>query len=184
MDSRLLKSIRRSWGVFLLFGLAAIVFGVALLVWPDYSVLALVAAFGILALVDGAISLLSGARDDLALPRWLLVAYGLLSIAFGVAALIWPQAMAVAMLWLLALWLVLAGIARIVFAIQVRKLINGEWLLVLSGVLALLLGILFLARPDIGLLAVMVWIAIGALLYGVLQVIVALRLRARTRTLA
>ena len=45
------------------------------------------------------------------------------------------------------------------------------------------LGILFLVRPDIGLLAVMVWIAIGALLYGVLQVIVALRLRARTRQL-
>ena len=108
----------------------------------------------------------------------------MVSIGFGLAAVVWPMEMATAMLWLIALWLVVAGIARIVFAIQVRKLINGEWLLALSGALALALGILFLVRPEIGLLAVMVWIAIGALLYGVLQVAVALRLRARTRTLA
>lgn len=184
MDSRLMKGIRRSWWVFLLYGLAAIAFGLALLVWPEYSLIALVMAFGLLALLDGLVSLLSAIRGDLALPRWLLVVYAVVSIGFGLAAVVWPMEMATAMLWLIALWLVVAGIARIVFAIQVRKLINGEWLLALSGALALALGILFLVRPEIGLLAVMVWIAIGALLYGVLQVVVALRLRARTRTLA
>jgi len=183
MDSRLRKGIRRSWWVFLLYGVAAIVFGIVLLAWPEYSVIAMVMAFGILALLDGAVSLLSAILRDLALPRWLLVVYALVSIGFGLAALVWPMQMATAMLWLIALWLVVAGLARLVFAIQVRKLINGEWLMALSGALALALGILFLVRPHIGLVAVMVWIAIGALLYGVLQVIVALRLRARNRTL-
>ena len=73
MDSRLMKGIRRSWWVFLLYGLAAIVFGIALLVWPEYSLIALVMAFGLLALLDGLVSLLSAIRGDLALPRWLLV---------------------------------------------------------------------------------------------------------------
>ena len=74
-------------------------------------------------------------------------------------------------------WLLVAGIARIVFAIEVRKLVRGEWLLALSGVLAIALGVLFFARPDIGLAAMAVWVAVGALLYGVLQLVVALRMR-------
>ena len=183
MESRIRKGIQRSWSILLLYGLIAVVFGVVLLLWPQQSVVVLVAAFGILSLADGAVSLLSMSRRDLALPRWLLVAYALVSVAFGVLALWRPLEMATAMLWVLALWLILAGVARIVFAIQVRKLVHGEWLLALSGVLALALGILFFARPGIGLVAVTAWIAIGALLYGALQIIVAFRLRARTRVL-
>ena len=169
--------IQRSWWVFLLYGLLAIAFGAATLAWPGLSVLALVMAFGVLAVADGAVSLLSVVRRDLALPRWLLVLYALVSLGFGLLALLRPEAMATAMLWVLATWLLVAGIARIVFAIQVRKLVRGEWLLALSGVLAIVLGVLFFARPDVGLLTMAVWVAIGALLYGVLQVLVALRMR-------
>ena len=169
--------IQRSWWVFLLFGLLAIVFGVATLVRPDLSVIAMVMAFGALAVADGVVSLLSAARRDLALPRWLMVLYALASLGFGVAALLRPAFMATALLWVLAGWLLVAGIARIVFAIQIRKLVRGEWLLALSGALAIALGVLFFARPDIGLLTMAVWVAVGALLYGVLQVAVALRMR-------
>lgn len=181
MGSRFQSGLRRSWWVFLIYGLLAIVFGVGLLLWPTYSVMALVMAFGVLSLADGLVSLLSAIRHDLALPRWLLAAYALVSIGFGVIALIWPVHLATAMLWVIALWLILAGVARIVFAIQVRKLIRGEWLLALSGALALALGILFLARPDIGLVAISVWVGIGALLYGALQILVGVRMRSRTR---
>lgn len=169
--------IQRSWWVFLLYGLLAIAFGVATLVWPDISVMAMVMAFGVLAVADGLVSLFSAVRRDLALPRWLLVLYGLVSLGFGVLALMRTETMATAMLWVLALWLLVAGIARIVFAIQVRKLVRGEWLLALSGVLAIALAILFFARPDIGLLTMAIWVAIGALVYGVLQVVVAFRMR-------
>lgn len=181
MGSRFQSGLRRSWWVFLIYGLLAIVFGVGLLLWPTYSVMALVMAFGVLSLADGLVSLLSAIRHDLALPRWLLAAYALVSIGFGVIALMWPVYLATAMLWVIALWLILAGVARIVFAIQVRKLIRGEWLLALSGALALALGVLFLARPDIGLVAISVWVGIGALLYGALQILVGVRMRSRTR---
>src|SRR5690606_24244948 len=111
---------------------------------------------------DGVVSLLSAVRRDLALPRWLMILYALASLGFGVAALLRPTAVATALLWVLAGWLLVAGIARIVFAIEVRRLVRGEWLLALSGVLAIALGVLFFARPEVGLAGIAAWVAIGA----------------------
>ena len=175
--------VTRSWWVFLLFGVVAIAFGVASLAWPGQSILALVLAFGILALADGLVSLLSVFRKDIALPNWLLLLYAAVSIAFGVLAIMRPLEMGEALLWLVALWLIVAGFARVVFAILVRKVVNGEWLLALSGLLAIVLGVLFLVRPGVGMLTIAIWIAVGAILYGVLQIAVALRLRKLQRPL-
>ena len=169
--------IQRSWWLFLLFGLLAIAFGVATLVRPDRSLAALVMAFGALAVADGVVSLLGAVRRHLALPRWLLLLYAFASLGFGFLALLRPAATATALLWVLAAWLLVAGVARIVFAIEVRRLVHGEWQLGLSGVLAITLGVLFFARPDLGLLAVAAWVAVGALVYGALHVAVALRMR-------
>lgn len=169
--------VSRSWWVFGLFGLVAIAFGIATLAWPGRSILALVLTFGILALADGLVGLLSVFRKDIALPKWLLLLYAALSIGFGLLAIARPAAMGEALLWVVALWLIVAGCARVIFAIVVRKVVNGEWLLALSGLLAIALGVLFLTRPGVGLLAVAVWIAIGALAYGALQLAVAFRLR-------
>lgn len=171
----------RSWWLFALYGLLAIAFGLFTLFRPHSSALALVIGFGLLALGDGVVSLLSVFRKEVAMPNWLLLLYALASIGFGLLAVFNPQLVSGALVILLALWLIVAGVARIVFAVQMRRLVGGNWLLVLSGVLALLLGILFIARPDLGLATLAVWIAIGALLYGVLQLALAWRLRARGR---
>lgn len=171
------EKMSRSWWLLLLYGVAALVFGLAILFWPGRSVWAMVMALGVLSVVDGLVSLASIFRKDLALPAWLLVVYALLSLVFGVLALSQPLLVAESLLWVLAFWLIVAGIARIVFAIQIRKLVKGEWMLVLSGLLALALGVLFIARPGVGLLTVALWVAWGVMAYGILQIIVALRLR-------
>lgn len=171
------RSISRSWWVFVLYGITGILFGLGMLLWPEPSMVVLVLAFGLLSLADAAVSLVSTVRHDTALPRWLLLLYALVSLAFGVLALRDPLAMAEAMLWLLAVWLVVAGIARIVFAIHIRRLVRNEWLLILSGVLVLVLGILFLANPGIALLTVALWVGAGALVYGAFQIAAGLRLR-------
>ena len=110
--------------------------------------------------------------------------YALVSIAFGVLALLNPLATASVLLLFVAAWLVVGGIYRIVFAIRVRKHIRGEWLLVLSGLLAVVLGVLFALNPLSGLMVTSLWIGAMALVYGVLQVVVAFRLRRLGRTAA
>ena len=169
----------RAWWMFAVYGVLAIAFGVFALAQPQSTVWVIIMAFGLLALGDGVISLLSVLRKDIALPNWLLLVYALASIGFGLLAIFRSEAVATALVWLLALWLVVAGIARIVFAAMLRRMLQGNWLLVLSGVLALALGILFLARPDLGVAAIALWLGIGALVYGLLQILVAVYMRKR-----
>ena len=169
----------RSWWVFLLYGLMAIVFGLFALFQPQATMRVVMLAVGLLALGDGLVSLLTVFRKGTALPAWLLLVYAAISIGFGLLLLFQTQAVATFVIWLLAAWLIVAGLARIVFAVQMRRLVEGNWLLALSGILALLLGLLFIARPNIGVATLAVWLGIGALLYGALQVALAFYMRRR-----
>ena len=85
--------------------------------------------------------------------------------------------MAGGLVLVLAAWLIVGGIFRIVFAIRVRKRARHEWLLILSGLLAVLMGVLFALYPLSGLVVTTLWIGASALIYGVLQVVAAFRLR-------
>ena len=178
------SSVTRSWWVFLLYGIVAIAFGLAALIWQSQTLLALIMGFGILSLADGVVSLLSIFRKDVALPNWILALYGLISIGFGVWAVMRPEQFGTALLWVLALWLVLAGFARVIFAVLIRKVVEGEWLLALSGLLAIALGVLFFVNPNVGVITIALWVGVGALLYGALQIFVALRLRKLQKVVA
>ena len=178
------SSLTRSWWVFLLYGIVAIAFGLAALIWQSQTLLALIMGFGLLSLADGVVSLLSIFRKDVALPNWVLALYGLVSIGFGVWAVMRPEQFGTALLWVLALWLVLAGFARVIFAVLIRKVVEGEWLLALSGLLAIALGVLFFVNPNVGVITIALWVGVGALLYGALQIFVALRLRKLQKVVA
>ena len=172
-----LSGLGRNWWVVVVYGVIAILFGLYALIAPGASILALTWAFGVMALAEGVISVLALFDRSVDISRGWLVLYAIASIVFGLAAIAQPLAVAGAMLLLLAAWLIVGGIYRIVFAIRVRKLIENEWLLILSGALAVLLGVFFAAYPVAGLLAVVFWVGAGALVYGVLQVAVGFRLR-------
>lgn len=177
MNSSLLAGLARGWWLVVTYGVIAILFGLYSLVWPEASIVALAWTFGVMALAEGVISLFAMFDGNAHVSRAWLMLYTVASIAFGLLAIAQPLTVAGVLILLLAAWLIVAGIYRIVFAIRVRKLIPNEWLLILSGVLSVLLGVLFAVYPVVGLIAVALWIGAGALIYGVLQVLVGLRLR-------
>lgn len=177
MSSSLVAGFARSWWVLVLYGVVAIAFGLYALAVPAASGIALAWAFGVMAIAEGVASVFALPGGNAPVSRGWLMLYALVSIVFGVLAIMQPVAVAGTLLMFLAAWLIVAGIWRIVFAIRVRKWIPNEWALILGGVLAIVLGVLFVAYPIAGLLAVMLWIGAGALVYGVLQVIAGFRLR-------
>lgn len=107
---------------------------------------------------------------------------GLLAVAIGVVTFFWPHITATALLTLVALWAIITGVSEIVAAVRLRKEIDGEWFLALAGVLAIVLGVLLLARPARGALALVLWLGVYALISGVLLIGLSLRLRSWQRT--
>jgi len=175
--SPVVSLLARSWWVLLLYGLVALVFGAVAILQPLAAATALAWAIGVMAVVEGVISLVALFGGNSGVSRGWLAVYALASLVFGVLAVINPLATASVLVLLLAVWLIVAGIHRIVFAVRVRRHIQGEWLLILSGVLAIVLGALLVANPLAGVAVTTLWIGIGSLIYGVLQVVVPFRLR-------
>lgn len=173
----LLQMIQRSWWVLALYGVISILFGIGAVVWPLTTALALAWAFGVMALAEGVTSVVALFDKDSPISKGLLAIYALASFAFGIVAVIFPGAVAGVLLLFLAAWLVVGGIYRIMFAVRVREQIEGEWWIGLSGVLSIALGVLFFVYPAAGLVSVTVWIGAFVLIYGVFQLMAALRLR-------
>lgn len=177
MSAGLFAGLGRSWWVLVLYGLIAVLFGIAAFAWPARTAVALAWAFGVMALAEGVLSLIALLRREVSVSRGWLALYGLASLAFGAMAVLNPVKTASLLLLLLAVWLIIAGLWRIVLAIRIRKEITGEWMIALSGVLAIVLGVMFAMSPAAGLVTVALWVGLGALVYGVLQIVAGFRLR-------
>ncbi|GAA5067657.1 HdeD family acid-resistance protein [Lysobacter panacisoli] len=177
MRTGLFASLGRSWWVLVLYGVVAVLFALIAFVAPARTAVALAWAFGVMALAEGILSAIALFRSDIAVSKGWLALYAFASIAFGILAVTNPLATAGFLLLFLAAWLIVAGIYRIVLAIRIRKEITGEWMIALSGALAIALGVLFVMSPAAGLVTVALWVGLGALFYGVLQIVAGFRLR-------
>jgi uncharacterized membrane protein HdeD (DUF308 family) len=181
MEATMLEHLRRNWGWIVLRGVAAVLFGVLAFLWPGITLAALVIVWGAYALADGVLSLIAAYRvRDRGKPFWALVIVGLLGIAAGIVTFIWPGITALVLLLFIAAWAVVMGIFQIIAAIRLRKEIQNEWLLALSGILSVLFGIIMFVQPGAGALAVIWVIAAYAIVFGILLIWLGLRLRKRS----
>ena len=176
-------NLAQNWWALALRGAAAILFGLVALFWPPGAIAALVAVFGAYALVDGIFNLVGAVRAGRAGQRWgALVFEGVVSILVGFITLFWPRLTALALVLWVAAWSLVTGVAEIVAAIRLRKQIEGEWLLVLSGILSVAFGILLFISPLVGAIAIAIWIGAYSLVFGALLVGLSLRLRSWAST--
>ena len=169
-------TIFRWWAV-LIRGIAAVLFGVVALFRPGISLALIVLLFGAYALVDGIFSIVAAFRDDTGAPWWALLIEGLAGIAAAAIAFISPGITALVLLYLVAGWAIVTGFAEIFEAVRLRKLIEKEWLLALTGVLSIVFGVLIAVQPRAGLTTLIWLIGIYAILFGVMLISLAFRLR-------
>jgi uncharacterized membrane protein HdeD (DUF308 family) len=102
---------------------------------------------------------------------------GIAGIAAGVLTFVAPGITAVVLLMFIAGWAVIIGVLQILSAIRLRKEIDNEWMLGLSGLASLIFGILMFVRPGAGALAVMWIISLYAVIFGVVLIVLAFRLK-------
>jgi uncharacterized membrane protein HdeD (DUF308 family) len=170
----MLKAIADGWWSFALRGTLALLFGIGALSYPGLTLVILIVFFGIYALIDGITAILM-AIGEKKWPTYLLI--GVISMVAGLIAIARPGATALALLFVIGVWALIKGITEIVAAIQIRKEVEGEWTLALSGVISILFGLFVLARPGAGALALVWLIAVYAFAHGILDLMLGFKLR-------
>ena len=176
-------TLARNWWAVLLRGVAGILFGIATFFAPGISLAVLVLLFGAYALVDGVLILVSALRNRATDENWWVVLLeGIAGVIAGVATFVWPGITALALLYVITAWALVTGALEIATAIRLRKVIDHEWLLVLSGIASIGFGILLAMFPGAGALAVVLWIGAYAIVFGVLLIALGFRLRSWDRS--
>jgi uncharacterized membrane protein HdeD (DUF308 family) len=179
-----LRELAENWWLLLLRGIAAIAFGLLAFLWPGLTLLTLVFLWGIYAIADGILALwaaIASKGGEIA-PRWWLAVVGIAGILAGTLAFVWPGMTALVLLMFIASWAIVIGVLQIWGAIRLRKEIEGEWLLALSGVLSIAFGVIMFAQPGAGALAVVWLIGWFAILAGCVYIGLAFQLKKHKRS--
>jgi uncharacterized membrane protein HdeD (DUF308 family) len=177
-DMTMLEKISRNWWMFALRGLAAVIFGALALIWPGQALQSLVLVFGAYALVDGIFAIFAGIASYRYFERWWAVLLeGVMGVVIGLLTFFWPNITALVLVYFIAAWALITGIFEIVAAIQLRRVITGEWMLILGGLLSILFGVSLFAFPGAGAVSLVWMIGIYAIVFGISEIIFAFRLR-------
>jgi uncharacterized membrane protein HdeD (DUF308 family) len=171
-------ALARNWWSLVIRGVLAILIGILTFVWPAITLTALVFLFAGYALVDGAVSLTGALRAASAHERWgALLAEGIVGIAAAIVTVLWPAITALSLVYVIAAWAVITGIAEIAAAVRLRRHISGEWLLALSGIASVVFGVIAAVVPLAGALVLALWFGAYALVFGVMLAALGFRLR-------
>jgi uncharacterized membrane protein HdeD (DUF308 family) len=173
--------LSKTWWLFVLRGLLAVIFGMLAFGLPAITLASLVILFGAYALVDGIFALAAAMVRHEGQPWWALLLRGATGILAGLTTFFWPAITALALVFVIAAWAIVSGAFEIATAIRLRKVIKGEWLLVFAGIAAIVFGVLLAVAPGSGALALIWIIGSYSIVIGVLFIALGIRLRARMR---
>ena len=168
---------KRTWWVFLIGGLASLLFGVVAFAKPGIALLVLSMFFAAAILVDGAFSIVGSIQNREKDGWWVMLLIGILGVGVGGYALMNPPISMLAFVYLVALQAILLGVFLVMLGYRVRLATSREWLLYVTGALSILFGILVLARPGAGSLTIVYMIAAWAIIIGALKLAFAFRIR-------
>ena len=172
-------ALAQNWWAVALRGVFGIIFGLLAFLLPGVTMLSLVLVFAAYMLVDGVFAIVSAVRAIRKNERWGLLAFqGLLSIAAGVVAAVWPGITVLSFVILIAAWSLVSGLLMTAAGFRL-KVDHGRWWLILGGLASLCLGILLLIAPLIGAVVLTWWLGAYALVFGTAFLILGFRLRAR-----
>lgn len=170
-------ALARWWWTFILRGILAIAFGVLAFI-PGLEIAILVGLFAAWALIDGATNLFAGVRTRSTDRSWWIgILEGVVGIAAGVIALLFPAYAAEIIVLLIAAWAIVTGAFEIFMAIRLREQIRGEFWLGLAGVASIFFGVVLFLFPGAGALTLVWLIGSFAIVSGVFLVILGWRLR-------
>jgi len=171
--------LARNWWALLIRGIAAVIFGILAFLWPGGTWVVIGILFGAYAFVDGIFAIVAAVRAAQAHERWWpFVIEGIVGLAIA-AITFYDVGITIFALYItIAAWAFITGVLEIVAAIQLRKAIANEWLLILAGVCSILFSILMIWHPFAAAVAIIWIIAAYAIVFGIMMIALSFRLKA------
>ncbi len=168
-----------NWWAVGLRGILGIIFGLICLLTPGIAVQVFVIMFAAYMFVDGVFAIISGIKAARNGERWgLLILEGVVDLAAGVVAVLWPAITLVALIWIIAVWATVSGILMLSAAFNLN-IDHGRWWLALGGIASIIFGILLVIEPLIGAVVLTMWIGAYALVFGAFLLVLAFQLHSR-----
>jgi uncharacterized membrane protein HdeD (DUF308 family) len=171
----MLDKAKRASTFLIIRGLLSLFFGVLVLGLPEGKVAAsLIWVFGIFALVEGAFACVGAMLSTDTFDDWLLLFLaGLLGIVIGIFSLTQPESAILIIVLYIGIRAVFTGVLEVALAIRLRKQVQGEWLMILSGIISILFGLVLLRYPVEGVQIIVLLIGIYAIAIGAMQLVMA-----------
>jgi uncharacterized membrane protein HdeD (DUF308 family) len=172
--SNIRKLCKRAWWVFLLGGIASVIFGILAFINPAIALAVLALYFAAWVLVDGVVNIV-GAIQHRENDGWvLLLLLGILGALVGAYALFNPPVTMIAFLYVVSFMALMFGVLMVSLGRKVRQEIDSEWILYLTGALSILFGVLIIFQPESAATSVVWMIATWAVITGILRILFAL----------
>ena len=168
---------KRTWWVFLIGGIASVIFGILAFLNPAAALLVLGMFFAAYVLVDGAVNVWGAISHRDKDGWWAMLLIGIVGVLIGGYALINPPVSMMALVFLVAVMAVVIGVSLLVLGYKIRAETEREWMLYVAGGLSLLLGLLMFVNPGLGGVSLVYTIAFWAILIGVLRVVIAFKVK-------
>ena len=166
-------SLFKNWWLLTINGIAAIIFGLFAIFFPDVTLLVLIVYFGILAMFLGAFLVVGALTNRRKTDMWSLwLVEGVVNLVIGMVLLTYPQVGVKIFLVLLAIWAILLGAIQIISVMAFWSMIRRRWLLLLNGVLAIVFGIFIISYPFEGARLITVFIGVYTLILGIFSIVI------------
>jgi uncharacterized membrane protein HdeD (DUF308 family) len=173
------QSLHDHWVLYLVEGVVLVILGVAAVIIPPLATLAVALVIGWLLLISGVAGLITTVMMRHAPGFWWSLLSAILAIAAGVVLLWWPVSGAVSLTLVLIVFFLIEGIATIMFALDHKRELSGQWRWMLfSGIVDLILGgLIFVQLPSSAAWAIGLLVGINRVFGGVALISMALHAR-------
>src|SRR5690242_4899696 len=163
----------------ILLGILAVIAGIIAIAWPGVTVYALIILFAVYAFIDAGLEAVRAFSSRTAGPVFGHLVLGLISLAAGVVAVIWPAPTALVLVLVIGIWAVAGGIVEIASGFGSKETAGTRTMFILTGLVSVAFGVLLFARPGVGALTLALLFGLFSLIYGISRITLGVQLHQR-----
>ena len=175
------EMLQGAWWVMLLRGILAIILGLFAFLKPACMMVGLVQLMGLFFLIDGVLLILGAITGFTGGSRWLALLGGIFYMLAGVAIFSSPLLITFVtelfVIYLMAFFVLITGIMRIITAIRLWKTNNHKWLLLVEGIIGIVFAVILIESPSVSAVVLMQIVGVIAVMLAISMIVLAFGLR-------